>query len=112
MATDFQCTKTLESTEKETSLNEYPPWEDTNPIVEFHLDLVENNLKRLSKERRVQMTEKLLSDLPPDDITIWTDGSAKEGGRNGGGGCVVETLLVGTTLRATQGSSAPLFMQK
>ena len=56
--------------------------------------LLYNDLKRLSKERRVEMTEKLLSDLAPDDVIIWTDGSAEEGARNGEGGCVVETLLV------------------
>ena len=109
MATEFQCTKTLDSTEGETCLYEFPPWEDANPLVEFHLDLAENDLKRLSKERRVQMTVKLLSDLPPDDITIWTDGSAEEGVRNAGGGCVVETLLIGTTLRSAAGKHCSSF---
>ena len=103
MATEFQCTKTLDSTEREPCLYEYPPWEDANPLV-----VAENDLKRMSKERRVQMTEKLLSDLPPDDITIGTDGSA-EGVRNGGSGCVVETLFFGTTIRSAAGSSAPTF---
>ena len=48
MATEFQCTKSLDSTERETCLCEYPPWEDANLLVEFHLDLAEKYLKRLS----------------------------------------------------------------
>ena len=109
LVTEFHCTRTLDSTERQKCLYEYPPWEDANPLVEFHLDLAENNFKRLSKERPVQTTEKLLSNLPPDDITIWTDSSAEEGERNGGGGCVVATLLAGTTLRSATGKPCSTF---
>ena len=56
------------------------------------------SLTRMTKRKQPQLT--FLRTLPKADISIWSDGSAVEGTRNGGGGALIEYPNHSDTVKA------------
>ena len=69
-----------------------PPWTDINRTnIIFHTQLTQDCTKKDSPNKIKEITEKTLEEngVNNADIQIWTDGSAKDGTTNGGGGIII-----------------------
>ena len=67
-----------------------PPWHHCGDAVRFVLDLPLPTRRSDPPERRKEAALAALALIPDPDCTIWSDGSAKEGTIQGGGGAILE----------------------
>ena len=67
-----------------------PPWHHCGDAVRFVLDLPLPTRRDDPPERRKEAALAALALYPDPDCTIWSDGSAKEGTIQGGGGAILE----------------------
>ena len=88
---------------------EVAPCAEATSNIDFVTDLVTENLKSRHPGTRAEKTIELLSKLEPDDIEIWSDGSATEGTRKGGGAATVTTKLQSSVLKASAGELCSSF---
>ena len=65
------------------------PWETTPPTVHIHTGLVRAVPRDAPPEERRRAAEETLSQLPPADVTAFTDGSAAAVTENGGAEVVI-----------------------
>ena len=75
-----------------------PPWHRCGDAVRFVLDLPQPTRRTDPPERRKEAALAALALIPDPDCTIWSDGSAKEGTIQGGGGALLELHREGRTL--------------
>ena len=66
-----------------------PPWESTVEGVRFGTTTVRPTKRTDPPDKRLEAVQETLAQLPPADITIYTDGSATQGAENGGSGAVI-----------------------
>ena len=67
-----------------------PPWHHCGDAVRFVLELPLPTRRNDPPERRKEAALAALALIPDPDCTIWSDGSAKEGTIQGGGGAILE----------------------
>ena len=65
------------------------PWETAPPTVHIHTGLARAVPRDAPPEEKRRAAEETLSQLPPADVTVFTDGSAAAGTENGGAGVVI-----------------------
>ena len=75
-----------------------PPWVHCGDAVRFSLDLPLPTRRTDPPARRKEAALAALALIPDPDCTIWSDGSAKEGTIQGGGGAILELHREGRTL--------------
>ena len=75
-----------------------PPWHHCGDSVRFVLDLPQPTRRTDAPERRKEAALAALALIPDPDCTIWSDGSAKEGTIQGGGGALLELHREGRTI--------------
>ena len=76
-----------------------PPWHhDGGDPPRFVLDLPRPTRRTDPPERRKEAALAALALVPEPDCTIWSDGSAKEGTTEGGGGAILELHREGRTI--------------
>jgi ribonuclease HI len=71
-----------------TTAAPFAPWLRPSKVF-FGTQLVERTRRTDAVERRKHAAELTLAALPPPDITVWTDGSAEGGTRDGGSGAII-----------------------
>ena len=57
--------------------------------VRFMTTTIRPNKRTDPPDKRLEAVQETLAELPPADITIYTDGSATQGAENGGAGAVI-----------------------
>ena len=67
-----------------------PPWETRAGDIHIHVDLPSRTHRSDPPEVRKAAACAAIANLPEPDATIWSDGSAREGTRNGGAGALVQ----------------------
>ena len=67
-----------------------PPWQQRDITVRFGLTLPQPTRRTDPPEQRKAAALEALALHPDPDLTIWSDGSAKDGTKNGGGGALLE----------------------
>ncbi|KAF0305090.1 RNA-directed DNA polymerase from mobile element jockey [Amphibalanus amphitrite] len=75
-----------------------PPWHHCGDAVRFVLDLPQPTRRTDLPEKRKEAALAALALVPDPDCTIWSDGSAKEGTIQGGGGAILELHREGRTI--------------
>ena len=75
-----------------------PPWHHCGDAVRFVLDLPQPTRRTDPPERRKEAALAALALIPDPDCTIWSDGSAKDGTIQGGGGAILELHREGRTI--------------
>ena len=73
----------------EDSSSSSSSWETAPPTVHIHTGLARAVPRDAPPEERRRAAEETLSQLPPADVTVFTDGSAAAGTENGGAGVVI-----------------------
>ena len=83
-----------------------PPWVERSGCTRFVTDLPTSTRRSDPPEVRREAALRAIDRLPPAEITIWSDGSAREGTRQGGAGALVQFHLSQTevTVRAPAGA--------
>ena len=67
-----------------------PPWTSGEGTVRFVIDLPIPTKRTDPPEKRREAALRAIDELPPTDVTIWSDGSAKAGTTNGGAGALIQ----------------------
>ena len=85
-----------------------PPWTGCGGSVQIELDLPVATRRSDPPEVRREAAMRALERLPPADVTIWSDGSAREGTNHGGAGALIQLHHLGRDeeVRATAGMVA------
>ncbi|KAF0307992.1 hypothetical protein FJT64_020733 [Amphibalanus amphitrite] len=78
-----------------------PPWKQYNTNVHFGLKLPKLTKRTDPPELRKTATLEALAAYPNQDLTIWSDGSALDGTKKGGGGALLELHREGRKIKCT-----------
>ena len=78
-----------------------PPWQQHDSTVYFGLKLPQPTRKTDLPEQWKAAAMQALALYPVPDLTIWSDGSAKDGTKNGGGGALLELHREGRKVECT-----------
>ena len=82
-----------------------PPWIGCGGSVQIEVDLPVVTRRSDPPEVRREVAMRALERLPPADVTIWSDGSAREGTNYGGARALIQLHYLGRKeeVRATAG---------
>ena len=78
-----------------------PPWKQYNTNVHLGLQLPKPIKRTDPPELRKTATLEALAAYPNQDLTIWSDGSALDGTKKGGGGALLELHREGRKIECT-----------
>ena len=83
-----------------------PPWAVEETPTRFVVDLPTPTRRTDPPEKRKEAALRAINLLPPADVTIWSDGSAKEGTSCGGAGARIQLHCLGReeSIRAPAGA--------
>ncbi|KAF0298311.1 hypothetical protein FJT64_004322 [Amphibalanus amphitrite] len=84
-----------------------PPWKQYNTNVHFGLKLPKPTKRTDPPELRKTATLEALAAYPNQDLTIWSDGSALDGTKKGGGGALLELHHTGPAGSARKKKGEP-----
>ena len=72
-----------------------PPWTEEENRAHFSVDLPTPTRRTDPSDKRREAALQAIDLLPPTDVTIWSDGSAREGTTSGGAGTLVQLHCLG-----------------